>query len=443
MRGLVRDYADFLDRNRTEREVAGWIASEARSLGFSRLADLDRLEPGDRVLFGPLRGTVFLAVLGDCYPAECGFRVAAAHTDSVRIDLKYHPLGERRGVAFFRTRYYGSIKPYQWVHIPLILRGVVGLRGGETVEVSIGGEGGPFLVIPDLFPHVASTKQGERRGLDVVRGEELRPLVGLRPGGGAAEGVVRLLREEYGIGLDDLASAELELVPAFHPAPVGLDGSMLGAYGQDDRYCVFSLFKAISRVEDPTETSVVALVDREETGSEGEGGAQSATLELFLSSIMGKGAGIADLLCALSRSIAVSADTPGAWDPVHGDVHDPENVPRLGLGPVIRRFTGKGGKFGTSEASAEYSGWIRGILTRRDIPHQFGNYGTVDAGGGGTVARFLARRGMQVIDLGLPVIGIHSPYEISAPEFDLDPGVAAYEAFFSAPRGGEVTPSFF
>ncbi|HDI10671.1 MAG TPA: aminopeptidase [Euryarchaeota archaeon] len=433
------EYKGFLSEVKTERESVKYILKMAKKEGFENLEDLSKLSPGDRV-YMELRGkSIILGIIGK----EPRFRVIGSHIDAPRIDLKPLPVYEDSGIAMLKTHYYGGIKKYQWVNIPLAMHGLVVLKSGEKIEVKIGEEDdSPVLLVPDLLPHLAK-KQGERKLSDGIKGEELRLIFGNMPYSDSNEknkkekdrvkkNVLRILKEEYGIEEEDLISAELEIVPALKARDAGIDKSMVAAYGQDDRVCAFTQLKATLDLNGVfKETIVSCFVDREEIGSDGDTGAKSNFLEYFLEELMDRSAFEEKLNRALINSKAISADVNAAVNPLYKEVHEEQNAAYLGKGVVLTKYTGARGKYLASEAHAEYVGWIRKILDERKIPWQPGLLGKVDEGGGGTIAKYLAKRGMQVIDMGPPVLSMHSPYEITS-KADVYSAYLAYKAFFEA-----------
>jgi aspartyl aminopeptidase len=345
-------------------------------------------------------------------------------------------------VALLKTHYYGGVKKYQWTNVPLALHGRVIKCDGEAVDVVIGERpDDPVFVIPDLLPHLARRLQGDRKLFDGIKGEEMNIVVGGIPLAGGSEekegiklAVLKHLNDNYGIVEEDLVSAELEMVPAHAARDVGFDRSMIGGYGHDDRVCAYTALTAMEEVKVPQRTAVVVFYDKEEIGSEGPTGAQSAFLEIFLAEYM-KAASPAsdytDFKLALGKSRALSADVDAGMDPSFKDVHEPLNAARMSQGIVITKFTGSGGKGGSNDANAEFVGYVRGVLNKAGVAWQSAELGKVDEGGGGTVAKYLAHHNMDVIDAGPPLLSMHSPYELAS-KVDIYHAHLAYKAFLSA-----------
>ena len=436
------EYKKFLATAKTERETAKYIIEKAKERGFRFLNESYSLKPNDKVIAIYKNKLVILAVIGRKDPTE-GLRIIGSHIDAPRIDLKPVPIFEDSGIAMLKTHYYGGIKKYQWVNIPLAIHGVVALKNGEVKEIVIGeDESDPVFVISDLLPHLARKRQGERKGFDIIKGEELRVLIGNKPlkteekeeKEAVKKMILKLLKDKYGIEEDDLLSADIEIVPALKPRDLGFDRSMIAAYGQDDRICAFTSLNAILNIDNPEYTAIAIFADREEIGSDGNAGAKSRLIEVFIEELIEKTKGTCstkDLLISLANSKAISADVNAALNPTFKDVHDPQNAGYLGKGIVVTKYTGAGGKYGASEANAEYMAWIRKILDEREIPWQPGLLGKVDEGGGGTIAKFIAERGVDVVDAGPGIVGMHSPYEVSS-KADVYSAYLAYKAFYEA-----------
>ena len=436
-----KDYKNFLASVKTEREAVKFIKSEAEKNRFVNIFTKEKLKKGDKVYLTFRNKFIALAVIGEKNVSE-GFRLIGSHIDSPRIDIKPVPLYEGFGVAMLKTHYYGGVKKYQWTNIPLAIHGVVALKDGTVKEILIGEkEDDPVIVIPDLAPHLAKKKQGERKGFDIIKGEELHAVIGNKPLKGEKEEkdlvvkmILKILKEEYGIEEDDLISADLALVPAIKPRDLGLDRSMILAYGHDDRVCAYTSLRAILNLEEVKETAIAIFVDKEEIGSEGDAAAQSRVLEYFLATLIEKldgGYNHSKLLRALTNARAISADVNAVINPIHKDVHDTQNAAELGKGVIITKYTGAGGKYYASEAHAEYVAWIRKILDEKNIPWQSGLLGKVDEGGGGTIAKYLANRGLLVIDMGPGVLSLHAPTEIVS-KADVYSAFLAYKAFYES-----------
>ena len=349
---------------------------------------------------------------------ESGVNISAAHIDSPRLDLKPNPLYEELELALFKTHYYGGIKKYQWTAIPLSLHGVFVLKDGTVKKVSIGEEEDePKFVINDLLPHLAQ-EQSKRTLSEGIKGEELNVLIGSHPfkdekGSELVKlNILKLLNEKYGITEDDFLSAELEIVPAFKASDIGLDRSMVGAYGQDDRVCAYPALTAVMSVNNPRKTALAVLADKEEVGSMGNTGLESDFLRYVIGDLAKMQGG--DGTVAIRNSKCLSADVNAGIDPTFQDVMERRNASRLNYGVVVTKYTGARGKSGTSDASAEYMASIRKLLDENGIIWQSGELGRVDLGGGGTVAQFIANMGVDVVDLGVPVLSMHAPFETTA-----------------------------
>ena len=419
--GYADGYKKFLDNAKTEREAAKTAVLMAEKKGFVPFEIGKEYKAGDKVYFNNRGKTVAFAVIGK-QTADNGINITAAHIDSPRLDLKPNPLYEDSELALFKTHYYGGLRKYQWTAVPLAIHGVFALRDGTVKEVSIGeNEDEPKFVINDLLPHL-SAEQNKRTLSDGIKGEELNVLVGSRPFK-ADEGselvklnILNLLNQKYGISEDDFLSAELEMVPAHKACDIGFDGSLIGAYGQDDRVCAYPALTAILEVENPEKTALAILADKEEIGSTGNTGLESDFLRYVIGDIakMQK----VDATVALRNSKCLSADVNAGFDPTFPDVMDRRNASFLNYGVVVTKYTGARGKSGTSDASAEYAAYVRNMLDKAGIVWQTGELGKVDLGGGGTVAMFIANMGVDVIDLGVPVLSMHAPFETTS-KFDV------------------------
>ena len=414
-------YKKFLDNAKTEREAAKTAVLMAEKKGFVPFEIGKEYKAGDKVYFNNRGKTVAFAVIGK-QTADNGINITAAHIDSPRLDLKPNPLYEDSELALFKTHYYGGLRKYQWTAVPLAIHGVFALKDGTVKEVSIGeNEDEPKFVINDLLPHL-SAEQNKRTLSDGIKGEELNVLVGSRPFK-ADEGselvklnILNLLNQKYGISEDDFLSAELEMVPAHKACDIGFDGSLIGAYGQDDRVCAYPALTAILEVENPEKTALAILADKEEIGSTGNTGLESDFLRYVIGDIakMQK----VDATVALRNSKCLSADVNAGFDPTFPDVMERRNASFLNYGVVVTKYTGARGKSGTSDASAEYVAYVRNMLDKAGIVWQTGELGKVDLGGGGTVAMFIANMGVDVIDLGVPVLSMHAPFETTS-KFDV------------------------
>jgi len=408
-------YKRFLNDAKTEREVVDVAVALAEKHGFRPFDRNASLKAGDKIYVNNRGKALVLAVIGE-KPLEEGVSIAAAHIDSPRLDLKPNPLYEDNDLAYFDTHYYGGIKKYQWTAIPLSLHGVVVKKDGSIVTVAIGeAENEPVFCVTDLLPHL-DREQMKRPADDVIKGEDLNLLIGsmpLKDGEGSdlvKLNVLKILNEKYGITEADFVSAELEVVPAFPAKDLGLDRSMVGGYGQDDRVCAYPALTALLATDKPQYTAVTILADKEEIGSDGNTGMQSAFLPYF----------IEDLAAAcgttgrhvFSASLCLSADVNAAFDPIYPEVMCKANACQLNRGVCITKYTGARGKSGTSDASAEFMGTVRRFLDAGDVLWQTGELGRVDAGGGGTVAKYIANLNVDTVDLGVPVLSMHAPFEV-------------------------------
>lgn len=420
MEDYCRGYMAFLNEARTEREAVKIAIEMAEDKGFVEYVDGMKLSPGDKVYCNNRSKALMLAVIGR-KSLEEGCVIAGAHVDSPRIDLKQNPLYESDELAYFKTHYYGGIKKYQWVTIPLELHGVVALKNGETIDVSIGHDpSDPQFVITDLLPHLG--KEQMRKTMEEgITGEGLNILIGSIPY--ADEGsdrvklaVMSILNDRYGIVEEDFLSAELTVVPAFEVREIGLDRSLIGGYGHDDRVCAYAELKAILELDEaPEKTAVCILADKEETGSDGVSGMQSSAFECFMEELCA-GQNVPLRRC-FKNSFCLSADVTAAFDPNFPEVSEKRNDAKLNYGMGICKFTGARGKSGTSDASAEIVGYLRRIFADAGVVWQMSELGKVDQGGGGTIAKYMANRNIDTIDAGVPVMSMHAPFEVVA-KFD-------------------------
>jgi len=419
------DYKIFLSKVKTERESVEFIVAEAKKKGFKPLASYKKLKAGDKVIFTNMGKLAALAVIGTD-PIEKGMKVVASHIDSPRIDLKQKPLYEDTDseLALFKTHYYGGIKKYQWVNIPLALHGIIVKADGKTLNVTIGEDPkDPVFVIGDLLPHLSYKAQADRKMPEVIKGEELRIIIGNRPSEDKDTknklklNILEILNKKYGIVEEDLISAELQIVPATEARDVGLDRSMVGGYGQDDRVCAYSSLRAIMEVAKPKKTSLTLFFDKEEVGSIGATGAQGGFFEMAVGEMLEKAVPnyrYSILKRAMSNSRALSADVDAGVNPMFKGVHDIGNAAKLGHGMGICKFGGARGKGGSNDANAEFLGELRILFNKTKVPWQYTELGKVDEGGGGTVARFLSEHNLEVIDCGPALISMHSPFEIAS-----------------------------
>ena len=409
-------YKAFLDAAKTEREAVKTAIAQAQEAGFVPFDRHAALKPGDKVYANNRGKSLVLAVIGS-RPIIDGVSVEVAHIDSPRLDLKPNPLYEDGNLAYFDTHYYGGIKKYQWMAMPLALHGVLVRKDGSTVEIRIGEDAGdPVFCVTDLLPHLAS-EQMKRPMMEAVKGEDLNILIGSRPfrddkGSELVKlNILKHLHEKYGIVEADFLSAELEAVPAYGARDVGFDRSMIGAYGHDDRVCAYPALTAILGLEGvPAFTAVTLLADKEETGSEGNTGMQSAYFRYFIDDLAAafgeKGHHV------LSNSVCLSADVNVALDPIYPEVVEKRNCAQLNQGVVLTKYTGSRGKSDTSDASAELMGRVRRLMAEKQVLWQVGELGKVDIGGGGTVAKYIANLNVDTVDMGVPVLSMHAPFEV-------------------------------
>ena len=426
-------YKHFLDEAKTEREAVCATVAEAEKNGFVPYEFGKKYEAGAKVYYNNRGKSIILAVVGTKSLAE-GVRIAAAHIDSPRLDLKPNPLYEDNDIALFKTHYYGGIKKYQWTAIPLALHGVMVKKDGTAVNVCIGEDDcDPKFVISDLLPHLGA-EQGKRTLGDGIRGEELNIILGSRPLADCEEGdavklnIMKLLNEKYGVTEADFLSAELEIVPAFKACDIGLDRSLIGAYGHDDRVCAYPALTAILETENPAYTVLSVLTDKEETGSDGNTGLNSSYMADFIADLAETN-GVSARIC-MKNSECLSADVNAAFDPTFSDVLERRNAAYLNKGIVITKYTGSRGKSGTSDASAEFMGRVRSMLDKNNVIWQIGELGKVDLGGGGTVAKYVAAHNINVVDAGVPVLSMHAPFEVVS-KIDVYMAHRAFKVFFA------------
>lgn len=426
------EYKDFLGQAKIERQAAKFTVEAAKAHGYVPFEKGKKYKAGDKVYYLNRGKAVIFAHIGTKDVHE-GVRLVAAHIDSPRLDLKQNPLFEQDEVAYFKTHYYGGIKKYQWPTVPLALHGVIVRADGEVIPVNIGDdEGDPVFVVTDLLPHLAQ-EQMKRASTEIVKGEELNIMIGSLPfrDDEASEKVklfiMQLLNEKYGITEDDFVSAELDAVPAGKPRDIGFDRSLIGGYGHDDKVCAYTAFSALMDMDKtPEKTVLVILADKEETGSDGVTGLKSAYLRYFINDLAA--CFKMDGYTVLSRSECLSADVNAAFDPTFPDVLERRNAAFINYGVCITKFTGARGKSGTSDASAEFMGKIRRIMNDAGVIWQTGELGRVDLGGGGTVAAYIANLDVDTIDIGVPVLCMHAPFEIVA-KTDVYQTYKAFTAF--------------
>lgn len=409
-----RDYMEYLNISRTEREAVKNAIAMALDKGFVEYVPGMELKPGMKLFQNNRDKALMLAVIGK-KPLSEGAVIAGAHVDAPRLDLKQVTMYESDELCYFKTHYYGGIKKYQWVTIPLELHGVVALKSGEVLDVSIGRDPEePKFVITDLLPHLAQD-QMKKTLAEGFTGEGLNILIGSTPYADDGKDRVKLavmsiLNDMYGITEEDFLSAELTAVPAFDVCEVGLDRSLIGGYGHDDRVCSYAELKAIYDVDEPERTCVCILADKEEIGSEGVSGMQSAAFDTFMEDLCAS-QGVALRRC-FEKSFCLSADVSNAYDPLYPDVSEKRSDAKINYGMGICKFTGARGKSGTSDASAEIVAYLRRIFAENGVVWQMAELGKVDQGGGGTIAKFMANRNIDTIDAGVPVLSMHAPFEV-------------------------------
>lgn len=428
---FCEDYKKFLDFAKTEREAVDYTVDILEKKGFVPYKIGMGLKAGDKIYVNNRGKAVIAAVIGT-EDIKNGVNICAAHIDSPRLDLKQCPVYEDTEMALFKTHYYGGIKKYQWTAIPLALHGVIVKADGTSVKVRIGeDENDPVFCVNDLLPHLA-TEQYKRTLGQGIKGEELNIVIGSRPfkeddlSGAVKLNILKILNEKYGIVEDDFLSAELEAVPAFKAKDIGFDRSLIGSYGHDDRVCAYTALMATLDAENVKKTAVTVLTDKEETGSDGNTGLCSAYLKYFIADIAAEFG--AEGRTVLSASECLSADVNAAFDPTFPDVLEKRNCAYVNYGVCVTKFTGARGKSGTSDASAEFVGKIRQLLDKNNIIWQTGELGKVDLGGGGTVAAYIANLNVDTIDVGVPVLSMHAPYE-TVSKLDVYMTYKAFRAF--------------
>ena len=419
MEQYAEEYKKFLNEARTEREAVKLAVEMAEAQGFVPYERGMEMAAGTKIYFNNRGKSLILAVMGE-QPLENGCVIAGAHVDAPRLDLKQQPLMEQDELAYFRTHYYGGIKKYQWVTIPLELHGVVVLQSGETVDVVIGRDPeDPQLVITDLLPHLGADQSQKKLG-EAITGEGLKLLIGSVPYDVPGKDRVKLavmsiLNDKYGITEEDFLSAELCAVPAMEVRDIGLDRSMIGGYGHDDRSCAFAELKAILELDTPPRTAVCILADKEEIGSDGVTGMQSHAFDMFMEDLCAEQN--IPLRRCFEKSFCISADVCNGFDPLYPEVSEKSNNALMNYGMGICKYTGSRGKSGTSDASAETVAYLRRIFAQAGVVWQMAELGKVDQGGGGTIAKYMANRNIETIDAGVPVLSMHAPFEVVA-KFD-------------------------
>lgn len=442
MEKLAKDYRAFLDAGKTERECVTELVREAEANGYvnleTKLAAGEKIQPGDKVYAVGMKKIMALFHVGQ-EPLEKGMNILGAHIDSPRLDVKQNPLYEDTDLAYLDTHYYGGVKKYQWVAIPLAIHGVIVKKDGSVVDVVIGeDENDPIVYITDLLIHLAG-KQLQKKAAEVIEGENLDILIGSRPLNESTDekqketvksNVLRILKEKYDVEEEDFLSAELEIVPAGKARDCGLDRSMVAAYGQDDRVCAYTSFVAMMEMEAPKRTSCCLLTDKEEIGSVGATGMQSRFFENTVAELLEGMGCYSDLVLrrTLRNCSMLSSDVSAGYDPAYGECFEKKNSAYLGRGIVLNKFTGARGKSGSNDANAEYVAKVRKIFDDNQVAFQTAELGKVDVGGGGTIAYIAALYGMNVIDSGVSVLSMHAPWEVTS-KADIYEAKKAYKAF--------------
>lgn len=442
MEKLAKDYRAFLDAGKTERECVTELVREAEANGYVSLeakqAAGEKIQPGDKVYAVGMKKIMALFHVGQ-EPLEKGMNILGAHIDSPRLDVKQNPLYEDTDLAYLDTHYYGGVKKYQWVALPLAIHGVIAKKDGSVVNVTIGeDENDPVVYITDLLIHLAG-KQLQKKAAEVIEGENLDILIGSRPLSESTDekkkeavksNVLRILKEKYDVEEEDFLSAELEIVPTGKARDCGLDRSMVAAYGQDDRVCAYTSFVAMMEMDAPKRTSCCLLTDKEEIGSVGATGMQSRFFENTVAELLDGMGCYSDLALrrTLRNSSMLSSDVSAGYDPAYAECFEKKNAAYLGRGIVLNKFTGARGKSGSNDANAEYVAEVRRIFDDHQVAFQTAELGKVDVGGGGTIAYIAALYGMNVIDSGVAVLSMHAPWEVTS-KADIYEAKKAYKAF--------------
>ncbi len=433
---LSKKYMNFLNVAKTEREFIKQARKMADENGYRDIIEFQTLKPGDKIYFVNRDKSMYLAIIGE-KPIEEGLHIIGSHVDSPRLDLKPNPLYEDTGLAYFKTHYYGGIKKYQWTTIPLSMHGVIVKTNGEKIEINIGeDENDPIFTITDLLPHLAQD-QMEKKLKNGIEGENLNLLIGSIPyeddkvSEKVKLNILNILNQKYGITEVDFTSSEIELVPAFKARSLGFDGSMVAAYGQDDKVCAYTSLHAMMELENVKNTAVCILSDKEEIGSMGNTGMESHMFDFFISEILNKlGVNKPNLLDKVfCFSKMLSSDVDAGFDPLYASVSDKHNAGFIGKGISLNKYTGSRGKSGASDANAEYVAWVRNVLEKNGVDYQVVELGKVDVGGGGTIAYIIANKGADVIDCGVPVLSMHAPYEVTS-KYDVYSAYKTYKAFW-------------
>ena len=434
---FAKDYINFINKAKTERECVQEFTKILEENGFKNIQSENNLKAGDKVYYINRYKNIYAAVIGSDDLTR-GFNIVGAHIDSPRLDLKPNPLYESAELAMFKTHFYGGIKKYQWVNIPLSMHGVIMTKDNKKIEINIGEkEDEPIFTIADLLPHLSS-QQNKKKLDEAISGEDLNILVGSIPYETDEEidekvklNILNLLNQKYGIVERDFVSSEIEFVPALKAKSLGFDQSLVAGYGQDDRVCAYTSLKALLDVNNPKRTAICLLADKEEIGSMGNTGMSSRSFEYFLGQILDKTIGNKPgLLDEIFQSTRVlSADVTGGYNPNYPNTYEKNNESYIGHGISVIKYTGSASKGGASDANAEFVGYVRNLFETNNVAYQNSEMGKIGIGGGGTIAYILADKGVDVIDCGVPVISMHSPYEITS-KFDIYNAYKAYEVFY-------------
>lgn len=436
---ISKEYKEFLNKGKTEREVVENTVSILEENGYKDIESVKSLKEGDKVFYNNRNKNVLASIIGK-ESIEKGMNMIVSHVDSPRLDLKMNPLLEDEEFLLLNTHYYGGIKKYQWVATPLAIHGVVFLKNGKKVDFVVGEkDDDPVFCIPDILPHLSANVQNDRKARDVIKGEELKVLFGSVPVNDKdvkekiKTNILLELEKQYRIEEEDFFSAEIEIVPATKARDIGFDRGMIGAYGQDDRICAYTSLKALLDIKKVNKTVLCYFADKEEVGSDGSTGLNSSLIEYYVGKLLkltNKNYDDQILRETLWNSRAISADVTAGIDPIFKSVHDPKNAARLSHGVPVAKYTGHGGKYSSNDADAEYMFEIRETFNKNKVAYQIGGFGKVDEGGGGTVAKFLAYYGIRTIDIGPALLSMHSLFEVSS-KVDIYESYKAYKAFYT------------
>jgi aspartyl aminopeptidase len=428
-----KEYIQFISECKTERLCVTRAKKMLENAGFKNISEIKKLKKGDKVYFVNKEKSIFASIIGKEL-LDSGLKIIGSHIDSPRLDLKPMPLIEKLGALMLKTQYYGGIKKYQWLSIPLAMYGVIFNEKGEKIEIALGDEDDDFcFTIADLLPHL-SKDQLKSNANEFIDPEKMNILFGSNKEKdekeeGIKANILRILNEKYGIKELDFARSEIEFVPAFKAKYVGLDKSMIGGYGQDDRVCAYATIKAIMDTKDPVKTVIALIVDKEEIGSIGNSSMSSQAFDMFVNMLIKKTDSNIDRLDVYYNSKMLSADVSTCVDPNYDEVSDIKNGNILGCGIALEKYTGSGGKYDASDANAEYISYIMKLFEENNIYYQLGTLGKIGKGGGGTIAYILANKGIDVIDCGTPILAMHSPFEVAS-KYDVYMTYLAYKAFF-------------